>query len=436
MLPNDQDAGSPTSNGSAATADGDPLPPPGSADQAPTPSQPSPMGGGWGGATPRRRRRLGSATSVVAVSILSATLASAGTFAVALNLTGSAGTSAGPSATPNADAASTATKVETVDLVDIVAAAKPTVVTITADGVASGGPFNVPTTGVGSGIIVTTDGYILTNRHVVANANTLTVTLEDGREFDASVVRIADDNDLALIKVEATGLTAATIGNSGALEVGQTAIAIGSPLGTYTETVTQGIVSGLNRDITVTDELTGRPTALHDLIQTDAAINPGNSGGPLLDAAGQVIGINTAVERDSTGIGFAIPIDIARPIMAQALAGEQLARPYVGIRYLQIDLKVKNEKHLSVDHGALIEPTTDAAGATLPAITPGSPAEAAGLRAEDIVLAIEGQVVDAEHPLDALLTSYRPGQAVKLTILRGTSEIEISVTLGTRPEDL
>ena len=316
MLRNDQDAGWPTSQGSAATADGDPLPPPGSADQAPTPSQPSPMGGGWGGATPPRRRRWAGAKSVIGVSLLSATLASAGTYALVVSGVGAPATSLTPTA--NADPASTSTKVETVDLVEIVAAAKPTVVTITADGVASRGPFNVPTTGVGSGIIVTTDGFILTNRHVVANANTLTVTLEDGREFEASVVKISDTNDLALIKIEASGLTAATIGNSGALKVGQTAIAIGSPLGTYTETVTQGIVSGLDRDVTVTDELTGRPVELHHLIQTDAAINPGNSGGPLLNAAGQVIGINTAVATSAEGLGFAIPISAAADLISRA----------------------------------------------------------------------------------------------------------------------
>jgi S1-C subfamily serine protease len=156
----------------------------------------------------------------------------------------------------------------------------------------------------------------------------------------------------------------------------------------------------------------------------------------LLDAAGQVIGINTAVERDSTGIGFAIPIDIARPIMEQALAGEPLARPYVGIRYVQIDLKLQKEKGLSVDHGALIEATTDTAGGSQPAIAPGSPAEKAGLKAGDIVLAIEGISVDSEHPLDAQLTSYAPGQSVKLTILRDGKQLDVSVTLGTRPEGL
>jgi S1-C subfamily serine protease len=247
------------------------------------------------------------------VSVLSAVLASGGTYAIALNLAPVATPT--PATTHNADPASTRTNVETVNLVDIVAAAKPVVVTITADGTANRGPFEVPTTGVGSGIILTSNGFILTNRHVVEGSNSLTVTLEDGREFEAQVVKILSNNDLALVKVDATGLTAATIGNSAALEVGQTAIAIGSPLGTYTETVTQGIVSGLDRDVTVTDEQTGRPADLHDLIQTDAAINPGNSGGPLLNAAGQVIGVNTAVATSAEGLGFAIPISAAADLI-------------------------------------------------------------------------------------------------------------------------
>jgi S1-C subfamily serine protease len=195
--------------------------------------------------------------------------------------------------------------------------------------------------------------------------------------------------------------------------------------------VTTGIISATGRTVQLSTTL-----RLTNLIQTDAAINPGNSGGPLLDAAGDVVGINTAVERDSTGIGFAIPIDIARPIMRQALMGEPLARPYLGIRYQQIDLKLKTEKSLSVDHGALIGPATDASGATLPAITPSSPAEAAGLKDGDIVLTIEDQTIDSEHPLDAILTSFAPGQTVTMKVLRGTDELTIKVTLGTRPNDL
>ena len=375
---------------------------------------------------------------ILAAAALSAVLASGGTVALLENTgalnhpsgSGSAGLLPGQTSHPVAVDDSSA-------VVSAAATVSPAVVQITATGTTTdvfGG--QIPERGVGSGVIYDQAGWILTNRHVVqtadaAIASQLTVELKDGRDFTGTVYGVDTLTDLAIVKVDATGLPAAPIGKSADIKVGQLAIAIGSPLGTYTSTVTTGIISATGRsiDISATSHLT-------NLIQTDAAINPGNSGGPLLDASGQVIGINTAVERDSTGIGFAIPIDIARPIMEQALAGEQLARPYVGIRYIQIDLKVKKDKNLSVDHGALIEPTTDTTGATLPAIAPGSPAEKAGLKAGDIVLAIEGTTVDSEHPLDALLTSYAPGQAVNLTILRDGKQLDVSVTLGTRPENL
>jgi serine protease Do len=167
-------------------------------------------------------------------------------------------------------------------------------------------------------VILTADGYILTNRHVVKGSQSLSVALNDGTEYPAEIVKIADDNDLALIKIDATGLKAATLGNSDTIQVGQTAIAIGSPLGTFTETVTRGVVSGLDREITVTDESTRRASTLKGLIQTDAAINPGNSGGPLLDAAGQVIGLNTAVATSAEGLGFAIPIAAAKDLIGLA----------------------------------------------------------------------------------------------------------------------
>ena len=270
---------------------------------------------------PRRMR------SIVAVSLLSAVIASGSTVAIVAGLGGNAATpapaAAAPSATPGAVAATTKQSVENIDLTAMIAAVTPSVVTITADGVStngfSGGQF--PTVGVGSGVILTGDGYILTNKHVVEGSQTLTVKLSDGTEYPAKIVTQAEDTDLALIKVEATGLTAAKIGDSSAIKVGQTAVAIGSPLGTYTETVTRGIVSALGRTITVNDETTGKPETLHDLIQTDAAINPGNSGGPLLDASGAVIGINTAVSSNAEGLGFAIPISAAAALIAQATGG-------------------------------------------------------------------------------------------------------------------
>jgi len=263
--------------------------------------------------------------TLLATSLLSAVLASAGTAAIVEQGLASA-TFAAPSAnavTTGSGSSPAPLGSSTEDISAVVAIAKPSVVTITANGLSSSGlsPFQIPTTGVGSGVILTTTGYILTNHHVVAGSETLSVKLADGREFPATLVKISDSTDLALIKIDATGLVAATIGNSGALRVGQTAIAIGSPLGTYTETVTKGIVSGLNRDITVTDEETRRPSQLHGLIQTDAAINPGNSGGPLLDASGAVIGIDTAVATSAEGLGFAIPISAAGDLIHLAETG-------------------------------------------------------------------------------------------------------------------
>ncbi len=247
---------------------------------------------------------------LLAVSVLSAVLASTGTTAILLNTFRPAVATETP-----AGGRTVTTGPLSDDITAVVAAARTSVVTITADGVASNGPFQVPTSGVGSGVILTSDGFILTNRHVIDDSRSLTVALADGRELPATIVRISESTDLALIKIDASGLDAAAIGDSGTLAVGQTAIAIGSPLGTYTETVTRGIVSGLDRQITVTDQSTRRETTLIGLIQTDAAINPGNSGGPLLDIAGNVIGINTAVASSAEGLGFAIPIGDAADLI-------------------------------------------------------------------------------------------------------------------------
>ena len=234
----------------------------------------------------------------------------------------------------------------------IIAAAEkvgPAVVKIAVQG-ASTDPFAaIPTEGVGSGLIYDADGWIVTNRHVVADAESLTVELKDGRRFEGRVYGIDTLTDLAIVKVEETGLPVAPIGESDGLKIGQLVVAIGSPLGTYSFSVTSGIVSGKGRDIAVDGG-----TRINNLIQTDAAINPGNSGGPLADASGAVVGINTAVATDSSGIGFAIPIDIAKPIMEQAVSGEALTRPWIGIRFTSINLQVKEDQGLTVDNGALV----------------------------------------------------------------------------------
>jgi S1-C subfamily serine protease len=272
-------------------------------------------------AAPRSSRVGGRGLAgLLAVSLMSGVLASAGT--VAIVESSLLGAPAAQTAAPNAR---TVTDVDgTEDITAMVAAARESVVTITADGLATSrfSPFQVPTTGVGSGVVLTANGYILTNRHVVADSQSLTVAFSDGTELPARIIKISNTTDLALIKVDGTGLRAMPVGDSSILAVGQTAIAIGSPLGTYTETVTRGIVSGLDREITVTDQATRSETKLSGLIQTDAAINPGNSGGPLLDGTGKVVGINTAVATSAEGLGFAIPIGAASDLITLATTGQ------------------------------------------------------------------------------------------------------------------
>jgi len=272
----------------------------------------------------RSERRPGM-LAIALVAILSATLAAGGTAALVAGPLGPGATAdaTGAPAVTVATGSNAANQAPATDITAVVAAARDSVVTITSEGFSSRRFAQIPSSGVGSGVILTADGYILTNKHVVSGSQSLTVELDDGRQFPATIVQESPDKDLALVKIDATGLSPAVIGDSSTLQVGQTAIAIGSPLGTFTETVTKGILSATGRTITVRDDQTGQPDTLTGLLQTDAAINPGNSGGPLLDANGRVIGINTAVSSDAEGLGFAIPIADAASLIAQATGAPQ-----------------------------------------------------------------------------------------------------------------
>jgi S1-C subfamily serine protease len=283
--------------------------------------------------------------------------------------------------------------------------------------------------GTGSGFIFDSNGWILTNKHVVAGADEISVQLNDSRVFTGRVYGIDTLTDLAIVKIDATGLPAATLGSSEDLQLGQLAIAIGNPLGNFENTVTTGVVSGLGRQIRAGDSTGSASEQLNNLIQTDAAINPGNSGGPLINSAGQVIGINTAVNQDAQGIGFAIPISVARPIAELALAGKPLARPWIGVYYKLVDAQVAKEMGLSVDHGVLIDPPASGA----PAVFAGSPADEAGLAAGDVIVAVDGDAVDAEHDLSTRILPHVPGDKISLSVVRGGRTLDISVTLGTLP---
>jgi S1-C subfamily serine protease len=253
---------------------------------------------------------------VLVSALLSAALSGAGTY-LAFTLARPASSSVSPG-TGQAANVQTISLTQNDAIVRVATLVKPSVVTIATTGLSGLSPFSVPSSGAGSGFIVSSDGLILTNNHVVAGASTLTVTLDDTRQLPATVVTTDVTHDLALVKIDASGLTPVTLGDSSKIQVGQLAIAIGSPLGTFTDSVTQGIVSGTDRSITVGDQATRTEESLSGLIQTDAAINPGNSGGPLLDASGAAIGIITATASDAQGVGFAIPINQAKSFIATA----------------------------------------------------------------------------------------------------------------------
>ena len=411
----------------------------------PTWSQPEPTPGHWF-ETPapvvptrpvdtRQRRGAGAGTVLVA-ALAAAVLASGGTVA-ALTASGAldrpapaagAAASSGPNST---SIKQPVTLDENSAIIDVAAKAGPSVVRIFTTGIDPNSATQQAQDGVGSGIIFDSNGWILTNRHVVAGTTDLTAQLKDGTKYKATVYGIDTLTDLAIIRVDAKGLPAATLGDSDGLKVGELVVAIGSPLGTFDNSVTSGIVSALGRDITTDGG------QLRNLIQTDAAINPGNSGGPLLDATGAIIGINTAIAKDSTGIGFSIPINIARPIMRQALANEALARPYIGIQYVSLDPQIVKHLKLPVASGAYVQLLDDNGDPTgTDAVRAGSPAADAGVKTGDLVVSINGQAIDALHPLDALLTQFAPGDKITLDVIRGSEHKTLTVTLGIRPKDL
>ena len=372
--------------------------------------------------------------AVVAAALLSATLASAGTYG-ALKASGALDPAPVTTSVVNPPAQTAAHQNVVADESSAITAAaakvNPAIVTITTTDTASAtDPFSIPSTGVGSGIIFDANGWIITNHHVVEGGSKLVVKLLDNRTFTGTVYGVDTLTDLAIVKVDATGLPVAPIGDSSTVRIGQTAIAIGSPLGTYTNSVTSGIISGFRPSITVQDG-----SSLRNLIQTDAPINPGNSGGALLDVNGAVIGINSAVA-SGEGIGFALEINIAKPIMRQALAGEPLTRPWIGIRYVSIDAQIAQDNKLPVTEGAWLKSADPTTGDTQNPIVAGSPAEKATLKEGDIITAVDGQKITATNVLDDILTQYVPGKTVALDVLRNGQALNLMLTLGTRPANL
>ncbi len=283
--------------------------------------------------------------------------------------------------------------------------------------------------GQGSGVVIDSRrALVLTNAHVVESVDRVTVTLADGRQLDGTVVGTDPVTDLAVVRLTGQGtLSAAPLGDSEALEVGDWAIALGSPYG-LERTVTLGIVSSLHRDI----NSLGFADKRLDLIQTDAAINPGNSGGPLINAAGEVIGINTLVRSGpGAGLGFAIPINLAKKVADQLGEGGSVVHPYLGLQLVPLTARMARDNNRDPD--ALLQlPERD--GALVQRVLPESPAEAAGLHRGDLVVAIADQPVNTPSALLQQVEQAQVGQPLPLKVLRGQRELQLSIRPAALPQ--
>jgi serine protease Do/serine protease DegQ len=281
--------------------------------------------------------------------------------------------------------------------------------------------------GLGSGVVVSQDGYILTNNHVVADADELTVVLSDGRKFPAKVVGADPKTDIAVVKIEATGLPAVTFADSDKLRVGDVVFAVGNPLGVG-ETVTMGIVSAKSRNVGILEDVAG----YEDFIQTDAAINMGNSGGALIDAKGRFVGINSAIvspSRGNIGIGFAVPVNMAANVMRSLIETGTVSRGFLGVGGDPITPDIAEQVHLP----------KDATGVIVTDTIPDGPADKAGVKRGDVILAVNGKAITNHDELRLTISQMAPGTKAVLSISRDGKPISIDVTLSQfaeRPNEL
>ncbi|KKP31390.1 MAG: hypothetical protein A2312_03440 [Candidatus Staskawiczbacteria bacterium RIFOXYB2_FULL_32_9] len=285
--------------------------------------------------------------------------------------------------------------------------------------------------GGGSGFIVSDDGLVLTNKHVVIDKDAeYTVLTNDGKKYIAKVLALDPVQDLAIVKITSQNgekFPAIKLGDSAGIQIGQGAIAIGNALGEFRNTVSVGIVSGLSRTISAFGS-SGFSEVLEDIIQTDAAINSGNSGGPLLNLKGEVIGVNTAMAQGANSIGFAIPINRAKKDIAQVIATNKITYPFLGVRYSLVNEQIKEKYKLSYDYGALV--LKGEKGEV--AITAGSSAEKAGLKENDLILEINSEKITQENSMSKIIQKYNPNDKINLKIFRDGKEIFIEVVLGER----
>ena len=269
----------------------------------------------------------------------------------------------------------------------------------------------------GSGVFIRADGYLVTNNHVVEGGSRFEIIYADGSRVTAELVGAAAEFDLAVLKVADKAPAVAVLGDSGAVAPGSRVAAIGSALGGFRNTVTAGVLSAHNR----------RLGDLDGLLQTDAAINHGNSGGPLINLAGEIIGINVAVVRGSgtdaaEGLGFSIPSNTVRVVAEQLISNGRVVRPYLGITFEPLNPQLASESGLSVVQGAYVQQ-----------VVANGPSAQAGLKVGDAIVALGGQAIDDQHPLPQVLLQYRSGQSLELTVARGDSQFKLTVMLSQRP---
>jgi len=277
---------------------------------------------------------------------------------------------------------------------------------------------------IGTGFIISSDGMIVTNKHVVRDIGAkFYVVTNEGKKFEVKKIFRDPENDLAIIQIDppAGGLKPVKLGDSNSLQVGQFVVAIGNALGEFQNTVTTGVVSGLGRAITAGDPFGGFQERLDSLIQTDAAINPGNSGGPLLNSAGEVIGVNVATSQGAENIGFAIPINVVKDSLENFNKTGKFSRPFLGVKYQQITKRV-----------AILNEVPE--GAYVLEVVAGGPAEKAGIKEDDIITKLNGEsVTEQDGRLAKLIRKYKVGDKIELTIFRDKEEIKLTVSLGETP---
>ena len=395
-----------------------PAPPAGSEPSGQTPGDGGMPGAPMGGGEPPRKKR-GTGKKVLAGAlalVLVAAVSFGGGFAGYMVASKNGGQAVMYQAASGGSATSTSSTGGS--LSDVASAVTPSVVVVTTEQIVTDNYFwggQQVLSGAGSGVILTTDGYIVTNYHVVEGAQQVTVTLHDDSTYTATVVGSDQQSDIALLKIEATGLTPAVLGDSDNVQVGEVVIAVGNPMGTLGGTVTDGIVSALNRDISVEgNEMT--------LMQTSAAISPGNSGGGLFNTNGELIGIVNAKysDEDAEGLGFAIPVNTMKTVVQDLLEnGYVTGRPALGITVITV-----GDVQTAMQYGV------SSLGVYVNSVDAGSGAEAAGMKAGDRIVSIGTQLVETTDDVTNALKNYNVGDVVEIQVDRGRELITLQVTLG------